>query len=67
MCSPENHFEQCALLTGSLSAHHSTSYRINRLSILEEIPGFSVTTGLPHYIMHDLFEAVVLYQMRLLI
>ena len=47
--------------------HHSTSYGINRLSILEEIPGFSVTTGLPHDIMHDLFESVVPYQMRLLI
>ena len=67
MRTPENHFEQCALLTGPLSAHHSTSYGINRLSILEEIPGFSVTTGLPHDIMHDLFEGVVPYQMRLLI
>lgn len=63
----ESHFEQCALLAGPLSAHHSTSYGINRLSILEEIPGFSVTNGLPHDIMHDLFEGVVPYQMRLLI
>ena len=67
MRTAESHFEQCTLLTGPLSAHHSTSYGINRLSILEEIPGFSVTTGLPHDIMHDLFEGVVPYQMRLLI
>ena len=63
----ESHFEQCALLTGPLSVHHSTSYGINRLSILEEIPDFSVTNGLPHDIMHDLFEGVVPYQMKLLI
>lgn len=46
--------------------HHSTSYGINRLSILEEIPGFSVTSGLPHDIMHDLFEGVVTYMGLLL-
>ena len=63
----DSHFEQCALLTGPLSAHYSTCYGINRLSILEEIPSFSVTSGLPHDIMHDLFEGVVPYQMRLLI
>ena len=65
MRTAESHFEQCALLTGPLSLHHSTSYGINRLSILEEIPGFSVTSGLLHDIMHDLFEGVVPYQMGL--
>ena len=67
MRTTESHFEQCALLTGPLSVHHSTSYGINRLSILEEIPDFSVTSGLPRDIMDDLFEGVVPYQMRLLI
>ena len=61
------HFEQCALLTGPLSAHYSTSYGINRLSILEEIPEFSVTSGLPHDILHDLFEGVVPHHMTLLL
>ena len=65
--TPEAHFNQCALLTGPLAAHHSTSYGINRLSILEEIPGFSVTNGLPHDIMHDLFEGVVPSHMKLLL
>lgn len=65
--TPEAHFNQCALLTGPLAAHHSTSYGINRLSILEEIPGFSVTNGLPHDIMHDLFEGVVPCHMKLLL
>ena len=67
MRTAESPFEQCALLTGPLSVHHSTSYGINRLSILEEVPGFSVTSGLPHDIMHDLFEGVVPLQMKLLL
>lgn len=65
--SAESHFEQCALLAGPLSDHHSTSYGVNRLSILEEVPEFSVTSGLPHDIMHDLFEGVVPHHMSLLL
>ena len=65
--SAETHFEQCALLSGPLQSHYSTSFGINRLSILEEVPGFSVITGLPHDIMHDLFEGVVPYELKLLI
>ena len=38
-----------------------------RTSVLEEAPGFSVVTGLPHdNIMHDLFEGVVHYEFKLL-
>ena len=65
--SPETHFEQCALLYGPLLDHFSTSFGVNRLSILEDVPGFSVITGLPHDIMHDLFEGVVPYELKLLI
>ena len=39
---------------GLLGAHHSTNSGINRRSILEDIPGFSVVSGLPHDIMHHL-------------
>ena len=63
----ETHFEQCALLSGPLRNHYSTTFGINRLSILEEVPGFSVITGLPHDIMHDLFEGVVPYELKLLL
>ena len=35
------------------------------MSLLEEVPGFSVTTGLPHYAMHNLFEGVVHYELKL--
>ena len=65
--TPETHFEQCSLLQGELSDHYSTSYGVNRWSILDEVPSFSVATGLPHDIMHDLFEGVVPNEMKLLL
>lgn len=65
--TPEAHFYQCSLLSGPLCEHYSTTYGINRLSKLEEIPGFSVIQGLPHDIMHDLFEGVVPYELKLLL
>lgn len=49
---PELHLDQCQL--SSESNEMSTWFGINRTSILEEVPGFSVVTGLPHDIMHDL-------------
>ena len=64
---PETHFEQCQLLEGPLESHYSTNFGINRCSILEDVPGFSVVTSLPHDIMHDLFEGVVPYEMKCLI
>ena len=57
-----SHFEQCLLLSGPLSEHHSISYGITRLSIF-----FSVIHGLPHDIMHDLFEGVVPLNILLLL
>ena len=44
----ETHFEQCSLLSGPLRDHYSTTFGINRLSVLEEVPGFSVVTS-PRY------------------
>lgn len=65
--TPNTHFSQCELLEGPLKAHYSTNFGINRLSILEDVPGFSVTTCIPHDIMHDLFEGVVPYELKLLL
>lgn len=65
--TPATHFEQCSLLQGELCHHYSTSYGVNRLSVLEEVPSFSVTSGLPHDIMHDLFEGVVPNEMKQLL
>ena len=65
--TPETHFEQCSKLNGPLCGHYSTTYGINRLSILEEVPGFSVVTSLLHDIMHDLYEGVVPMEVKLLL
>lgn len=59
------HEQQCHLLVGTDRHSKSVEYGINRTSILEEVPGFSVATGLPHDIMHDLFEGVVNYELKL--
>ena len=63
----DEHEEQCQLLSGPLSSHFSTTYGINRRSVLEDVPGYSVITGLPHDIMHDLFEGAVPYELKFLI
>ena len=63
--TPEQHEQQCRLLMGINRHRLSIEYGINRTSILEEVPGFSVATGLPLDIMHDLFEGVVHYELKL--
>ena len=65
--TPNSYFEQCSLLSGPLQAHYSKVYGINRMSILEEAPGYSVIHGLPNDIMHDLYEGIVPYELKLLI
>ena len=63
--TPQNHEALCQSLTGSQSRENSVKYGINRTSILEEVPGYSLATGMPHDIMHDLFEGVVHYELKL--
>lgn len=63
----ESHYTQSQLLNGPLMKHYSTVYGINRLSVLEEIPGFSVVNGIHYDIMHDMFEGVVPYEVKLLL
>ena len=63
---PENHFNQWQSLCGQLTSHNSSTYGVNRLSILENVPGFSVTKCLPHDILHDLFEGVVPLELKFL-
>ena len=62
-----SYFEQCSLLYGPLKSHYSKVYGINNMSVLEEAPGYSVINGLPHDIMHDLYEGVVPYEMKLVL
>lgn len=63
--TPDIHSAQCEMLDGVLESHYSTNYGINRKSILEDVPGFSVATCIPHDIMHDLFEGVVPHELKL--
>lgn len=37
------------------------------MSVLEEAPGYSVINGLPHDMMHDLYEGIVPYELKLLL
>ena len=62
--TPEMHTTQCANLESEPSSHLSKEYGINRKSILENIPNFSVVQNLPHDIMHDLIEGVIPYEMK---
>ena len=64
----EQHKTQCDLEQGPLGDHYSTTYGINRRSILLEIPHFSMCGfGLPHDIMHDMLEGVIKYELKRLL
>ena len=63
--TPQNHQEHCLSLCGNNRSENSMEFGINRVSILEEVPGFSVAIGMPHDVMHDLFEGVVHYELKL--
>ena len=65
--SSQDHENQVQGLTGASHAANSIEFGINRQSLLDDIPHFSVAENLPHDIMHDLFEGVVPCEMKLLI
>ena len=64
--TPDLHEQQCQSLCGSKQhqMENSVEFGINR-SVLEEVPGFSVSVGLPLDIMHDVFEGVFHYELKL--
>lgn len=54
------HREQSELISGPLGEHYSKTYGINRRSILLDTPYYSMFDGgMPHDIMHDVFEGGV--------
>ena len=61
---PVSHAYHCSVLDGPDSNKSSVEYGVNRLSLLDSLPYFS---GMPHDIMHDLFEGVIPYELKLLI
>ena len=65
--TPAEHKKHCALLQGPLKDHHSSVYGINRKPILDDIVYFSVATGLPHDIMHDILEGAISFELKALL
>ena len=64
--TPDEHSKQCNDL--KIDANEfSKQYGINRESILESIPNFSVVENLPHDIMHDLLEGVIPHEIKALL
>ena len=62
------HQDHCALISGPLGDHYSKTYGVNRRSILLDIPYYSMFNGgMPHDIMHDVFEGVVALEISLLL
>ena len=63
--TPSDHAQHCLTLQGPLEDHYSTTYGINRKSILEDVQHFSVVgVTLAHDVMHDLLEGVIPYEMK---
>ena len=65
--TPAKHKDHLRSLNGSSHASNSTKFGVNRPSELDNIPFFSVVMNLPHDVMHDLFEGVIPYEMKLLL
>ena len=66
--STATHIQHCDSLQGVLKEHNSKVYGVNTRSILLDVKLFSMCNlGMPHDIMHDLFEGVVQYELKLLI
>ena len=66
--STVNHEQQCRSLNGPLHNHYSKTYGINRRSALLDISHFSLFDGgLPHDMMHDVLEGVVVRELSLLL
>ena len=62
------HEQQCKLLSTPLGDHYSKTYGIKRRSALLDIPHFSIFDGgLPHDVMHDVLEGVVVRELSLLL
>ena len=63
-----SHRQHCEAISGPLSEHYSVTYGVTRRSILLDVSAYCMFEGgLPHDIMHDLFEGVVQYELKLLL
>lgn len=63
-----SHKSHCDKLGGRLSDHYSKVYGVNRRSVLLDVKDYTMLDwGLPHDAMHDLFEGVVQYEIKLVL
>jgi thymidine kinase len=63
-----NHRQQCSQLCGPLREHYSTAYGVTHPSVLLDVTAYNMFNGgLPHDFMHNLFEGVVQYELKLLL
>ena len=63
----ETHSKLCSRLRDPDGSSISVEFGINRRSSLDSLSDFSVVENMPHDIMHDLFEGVIPYELKLLI
>ena len=62
------HLEQCRKVEADVDNHYSKTYGINRRTSLLDIEDYSIFDGgLPHDIMHDVFEGVAPLEIKLLL
>ena len=68
LCNPGTHDHHCELTQGPASDFFSTTYGVNRQSLLNSLQHYHVCDmGLPPDIMHDVLEGVIPYTMKLLL
>ena len=67
MRNPVTHDNHCSLLDGPYSERDSTTYGVNRKSILNDILHFHVASGqMPQDLMHVILEGVLPLEMKLM-
>ena len=64
---PDKHKEHFQQIAGPSGNEMSVLSGVNRKTILESLPHFSVVTSMPHDIMHDLLEGVLAYEIKALL
>ena len=68
MRTPINYNHTCSLLSSLDSTYHTTTYGINRRSLLNELKHYHVCDyGLPPDVMHDLLEGYLPYTLKLML
>ena len=67
LCTKEGHKSHCEKLNGSSHKHYSKVYGVNEKSILLDVKEYTILNWGPHDYMHDLFEGVVQYEIKLLL